>query len=236
MRNLILILSIFVSFFGNAQNRWFSTYNDSIALKSDAEKIVRQFKQKVKSANPSIKLDDWKVVKNTSPYLIYIQYKTVNLPLWEEVIPQQKDFFTEVSGGKKNGEEVFGLFFNGFYLVHELGHGLGGSTGKEFDNAFDAEYNANKIAIVYWRKVGKKNKLQQCYTYAKKMLTHLKNPVPEGEDTKRYMTKHYEEFTSDPYKYGYIQFSQFVEIYEDKNLNDFETLMKNYNKNSQKKP
>lgn len=228
MKNLSFLLLLFLSFYTNAQNRWFSTYNDSIALKSDAEKIVSQFRQNVKSANPSIKLDEWKVVKNTSPYLIYIQYKTVNLPLWEEVIPQQKDFFTEVSGGKKKGKNVFGVFFNGFYLIHELGHGLSGSTGKEFDNAFDAKYNANKIAIMYWRYVGKKSKLKQCYTYAKKILTHLKNPVPKGENTKEYMTKHYEEFTSDPYKYGYIQFSQFVEIYENKNLPDFETFIKNY--------
>lgn len=230
MKNLNFLLFLFLSLQINAQNRWFSTYNDSIALKSDAEKIVNQFKQKVKSANSSIILDDWKVVKHTTPYLIYIENKTANLPFWPEVIPQQKDFFTEVSGGKKQGKEVFGLFFNGFYLVHELGHGLGGSNGKEFDNAFDAEHNANTIAILYWRNAGKKNQLKQCYAYAKKMLTHLKNPVPAGEDTKKYLTKHYEEFSADPYKYGYIQFLQFVEIYENKNLPDFETFMKNYGK------
>jgi hypothetical protein len=230
MRNLILILSIFVSLFSNAQNLWFKTYNDSIALKSDAEKIVQQFSQKVKNANSTIKLDNWEVVKNTTPYLIYIEKKTANLPFWQEVIPQQKDFFTEVSGGKRQGKEVFGLFFNGFYLVHELGHGLADSAGKKFDNAYDSEYDANTIAILYWRTTQEKSNLKKCYVYAKKMLKHLKNPVPENENYKEYITKHYDEISSDPYKYGYIQFSQFVEIYENKSLSDFETLMKNYQK------
>ena len=29
-----------------------------------------------------------------------------------------------VAGGEIAGKKVFGLFFNGFYLPHELGHGL----------------------------------------------------------------------------------------------------------------
>lgn len=230
MRNLIFILSIFVSLFSNVQNRWFKTYNDSIALKSDAEKIVQQFSQKVKNANSSIQLDNWKVVKNTTPYFIYIEKKTANLPFWQEVIPQQKDFFIEVSGGKKQGKEVFGLFFNGFYLVHELGHGLADSAGKKFDNAFDSEYDANTISILYWRTTDEKSKLKKCYSYAKKMLKHLKNPVSANENYKEYLTKHYDDISSDPYKYGYIHFSQFVEIYENKDLPDFETLMKGYTK------
>jgi len=230
MKNLILIFLVLFSLQSNAQNRWFTTYSDSVALKTDAVKIVNQFKQKVKSANPTIKLDDWKVVKNTSPYLIYIENKTVNLPLWQEVIPQQKDFFAEVAEGKEQGREVFGLFFNGFYLVHELGHGLGESVGKKFENAYDLEYEANTIAILYWRSTGEKKNLKKCYTYAKKMLKHLKNPVPANENFKEYMSKHYQELSSDPYKYGYIQFSQFVEIYENKNLPDFVTFIKNYGK------
>jgi len=230
MKNLILISTVFLSLFANAQNHWFQTYNDSVKLKQDAEKIVTQFRQETKIANASIKLDDWKVVKNTTPYLIYILNKTVNLPFWKEVIPQQKDFFYEVSGGEKQGKEVFGLFFNGFYLVHELGHGLAESAGKKFGNEYDSEYDANTIAILYWRSSGNKKQLVKCYTYAKKILKHLKNPVPDKENFKEYMTKHYEELSQDPYKYGYIQFSQFVEIYENKTLPDFETFIKNYNK------
>ncbi len=230
MKNLIFFLFLSLSFQSKAQNSWFKTYSDSIALKADAGKIVNQFRQKVKSANPSLKLDDWKVVKHTTPYLIYIENKTANLPFWSEVVPQQKFFFSEVSGDEKQGKEVFGLFFNGFYLVHELGHGLGQSAGKKFQNFYDGEYDANIIAILYWRSAGNKNEIKRYYTYAKKMLTHLKSPVPAGENIKEYLTKHYDEISSDPYQYGYIQFSQFVEIYENKNLPDFKKFIKNYGK------
>ncbi|MBX2931629.1 MAG: hypothetical protein KF781_06780 [Chitinophagaceae bacterium] len=55
----------------------------------------------------------------------------------------------------------------------------------------------------------------------------MKNPVPANENYKEYITKHYNELASDPYKYGYIQFSQFVEIYENNKLSGFGTFIKN---------
>lgn len=33
-------------------------------------------------------------------------------------------------------------------------------------------------------------------------------------------------FNTYPYVYGYMQFKQFIEIYEDKNLPDFDTFIK----------
>lgn len=185
--------------------------------------------EKIQSANPEIKMPENVAVKNTTPYLIYIDSTTVNLPMWEEVIPPQKKFFEEIAVNG-NGKEVFGLFFNGFYIAHELGHSISASTGKKFDNAFDSEYDANIIAILYWRATEQNKNLAKCYSYAKQMLKALKNPVPENENPKEYMTQHYSKLASDPYQYGYIQFSQFVEIYEDKSLPDFDTYIKNYTK------
>ena len=229
MKNsLTVVLTILVILQINAQNKWFSTYSDQKALVADASKIVKQMKTKIHNANKDIKLTNNVVVKNTTPYLIYIYNDSINLPFWEEVIEPQKNFFTEVSGGEIEGKKVFGLFFNGFYVVHEMGHSIAMSTGKNFDNAFDSEYDANVFAILYWRTTNNKAKLEECYFYAKKILSKLQNPVPENENFKEYLTKHYEELSSDPYKYGYIQFSQFVEIYENKELPDFDTFIKNY--------
>lgn len=227
MKTIItLLLSLFITVQVNAQNKWFSTYDDSTALVIDANKIIGKMTDEVLKANPAVKLLQNKAVKNTTPYLIYIDSVKVNLPFWTEVIPPQKKFFTEIAGGEKEGKEIFGLFFNGFYLVHELGHSFASSAGKKFDNVYDSEYNANMIAILYWRAAGEKDNLKKCYTYIKKILQTLKNPVPENEDYKKYITKHYYELASDPYKYGYIQFSQFVEIYENKALPDFSTFIK----------
>lgn len=233
MKNTILLLLLLSAFVpARAQQKWFSIYTDSAALVSDAGKIVQQMTAAILKADPSARLNKTRPIKNTTPYLIFIDLNSgeVNLPLWTEVIVPQKKFFAEVAGGEKEGEQVFGLFFNGFYLTHELGHAFAHSNGKQFGNAYDSEYDANRIAILYWRAAGETAQLEQCYAYAKKMLQSLQNPIPEKEDAKKYLTAHYDEMSSDPYKYGYIQFSQFVEIYEDRTLPDFGTYIRNYHK------
>ncbi len=228
MKKLILILTLLTYFQSNAQNKWFETYSDTMLFVNDANKIVKEFATKIKAINPEIEIDA-KAIKNTKPYLIFYSPKNnvVNLPFWDEVIPQQKDFFTEIAGGKDEGKKVFGIFFNGFYIAHELGHAFASKTGKKFDNAYDSEYYANEIGILYWKASGQQETLKKCYKYAKKILKHLKNPVPENENYKEYITEHYNELAPDPYKYGYIQFSQFVEIYENNNISDFNTFVKN---------
>jgi hypothetical protein len=227
MKKSILVSLILLSFLQmNAQEKWFFTQTDSVQLVTSANQIVQQMAKDIQKVFPAIDLKKNKPIKHTTPYLIYIDLEkhTVNLPLWSEVIPEQKQFFAEVAGGEQEGKDVFGLFFNGFYLTHELGHALAEQSGKKFGNAYDSEYDANKIAMLYWMSVKEEDKLLKCYTYAKKMLRSLKNPVPPNNDPKKYITDHYEELSSDPYKYGYIQFSQFVEIYEgrnEKNLGQF---------------
>lgn len=233
MRKTLLFLMILFAFVQtNAQNKWFSAYSDSTVLVNDADKNIQQMAENIFKITSIVDLRNNKSVKNTKPYLIFIKNDTVNLPFWTEVIPQQKQFFAEVAGGEKEGKEVFGLFFNGYFLAHEIGHSFASKSDKKFDNNYDSEYDANIIGILYWRSVGETENLKKCYAYAKRMLKALKNPVPENEDYKQYITKNYGKLASDPYKYGYIQFSQFVEIYEDKTLPNFETYIKNY----QKKP
>lgn len=225
---LILMLCLTFMFKINAQTNWFKPYDDSSALVNDANEIIHQFQARVKKGG--IEMIHNVAVKNTKPYLIFIRNTKVNLPFWVEVIPQQKSFFYEVAGGEKQGIEVFGLFFNGFYLTHELSHSLAEHIGIPFSNAYDSEFEANKMAILYWRAVGESQNLKKCYVYAKKMLETLKNPVPASEDYKKYITDNYQKLASDPYKYGYIQFSQFVEIYEDESLPDFDSFIKTHKK------
>lgn len=230
MKHFLVIL-LFLTFpFIKAQSNWFSTYSDSIQLTRDANKLIKEVAQKVYDSNSEISIDGNIALKNTTPYLIFIKDSQVNLPLWQEVISPQKMFFTEISGSEEEGKKVFGLFFNGYFLVHELGHSLAQNQGKIYKNAYDSEYDANQFAIIYWRESEYKNQLEQCYTYAKSILNHLKNPVPKNEDFKKYVTEHYDELSSDPYQYGYIQFSQIIEIYENRELPNLKTYLTNYKK------
>ena len=64
----------------------------------------------------------------------------------------------------------------------------------------------------------------------KKIFAQLPNPVPEGSTIEEYFSKNYEEASSNPYVYGYMQFKQFIEIYEDKNLPDFDTFIQQQTK------
>ena len=58
------------------------------------------------------------------------------------------------------------------------------------------------------------------------MFVKLLNPVPEGMTKEDYFTKNYEQATQNPFVYAYMQFGQFIEIYENKSLPSFDEFMK----------
>lgn len=220
--------SIFIFSFGNADARQslFAAYTDSAQLVADANALVSQFVADVKALRPGINLQP-KAILNTKPFLIFYDGKTntVNLPIWYQVIPPQQQFFAELAGSGEEGKKVFGMLFNGFYLPHELGHALQVAAKKDRLDHYGHEYFANTIAVLYWRKAGKQQELQQSYEYAKKFLKQLKNPVPDGQDEQAYLNEHYNEIAQDPYKYGYYEFSQLVKIYEDSSLPGFDDFV-----------
>jgi hypothetical protein len=222
----IFILSFVLSIqFGMAQKNWFKTYSDSIALVKDAQMITQSFTKDIKKVNKNLKYDI-KTVLNTTPYLIFFYKDAANIPLWEQVIPEQKQFFYQLAGSETEGKKIFGLFFNGFYLSHELGHAFEYILHGEIKNSYESEYQANIIGLLWWKKQHRDTELKQCYEYAKKMWAQLPNPVPEGSTVEEYFAQNYEQATKDPFIYGYLQFKQFIDIYENKNLPDFDTFIK----------
>lgn len=223
---LLLALIFFVNL-SFAQQKWFTLYTDSTALVKDANDITSLFISDIQKIKSDIPLDI-KTILNTSPYLIYYENKTVNLPLWSQVITEQKSFFYDVAGSEADGKNVFGLFFNGFYLPHELGHGLQHSVEKSLKGSYENEYFANTVAILWYRKHGRIPELKDCYNYAKKIWAKLPNPVPQGMTIEAYFSKNYEQASENPYTYGYMQFKQFIDIYEDVSLPDFDAFMQNY--------
>lgn len=238
MKNYILILIIICNTnFLFAQNKIFTTYNDTVALKKDAETLVKTFTQDLKKIQSEISFDI-KTCIRTTPYLIYYDgssiVKKVNLPFWEEVIQPLKSFMNQVSGSEEKGKEVFGLFFNGFYIPHELGHALEHQTEGKVENGYESEYFANVVAILWWRKQGKEKELKKCYEYTKEILKKLPNPVPAGQTNEQYFGENYRVATQDPNVYGFLQFSQFVKIYEDKSLPDFDVYVSDYLKKMKK--
>jgi hypothetical protein len=43
-----------------------------------------------------------------------------------------------------------------------------------------------------------------------------------------YFTKNFNEGSRNPYTYGYMQFKQFIQIYEDTSLPEFDPFIKKY--------
>lgn len=211
----------------NAQNKWFTVYEDSVALVKEANKIAEKFKKDVSSFRKDKKFETTTIL-NTTPYLIFYDGQNkVNIPLWSQVLPELKAFTKEVTGSEEEGKRMFGLFFNGFYLIHEYGHAY--QDTYDFENSsvsYQNEHLANTIAMLYWKKMDKKKELKECYELAKIMFEKLPNPVPEGVSKEEYFTKNYEQATQNPFVYAYMQFGQFIEIYEDTSLPDFDTFMK----------
>ena len=114
-------------------------------------------------------------------------------------------------------------------MPHELGHAFQDViTDSTVGLSYQNEYFANTIAILWWRKHKRIKELELCYEYAKKMWSNLPNPVPKNMSEEVYFTKNYEEASQNPYTYGYMQFKQFIQIYEDKTLPDFDIFIKKY--------
>lgn len=229
MKKLFTILLIVTGFDIHAQKKNFRVYQDSALLVQDANQIITFFWDDLKKLSP-VFTSQPRAVLNTKPFLIFYSPKSnlVNLPIWKQVVPEQQEFFYKLGGSEKNGKEMFGLFFNGFYLAHELGHAIQHAANKRESNLYQNEYFANVVAILYWKKANRTSELRKCYKYAKKMVRQLADPVPSGEDPVKFFNEHYQELGADPYKYGYFQFSQFVQIYENKSLNDFDTFIREF--------
>ena len=226
-----LFILCFVFTAGIAQKNWFTLYNDSAALVTDAKAITAAFSKDIKKIKPSIDFNV-RAILNTTPYLIYYygegNDRTANLPKWDQVIEPQKQFFYEVAGNEAEGKKLFGLFFNGFYLPHELAHAVEHYTKGDLKGSYKEEYFANIVAMLWWKKQGRSAELKTCYEMAKKVWAKLPNPIPAGITMEEYFTNNYEQATKDPYVYGYMQFKQFIMVYEDKSLKDFDSFMISY--------
>ncbi len=231
----LLLAAMLLPGFLFSQVPFFKVYTDSVQLVNDGRAITADFMQLAQQADTSLHIKPLTIL-NTTPYLIYWDdsLQTANLPIWQQVIPEQKQFFISLNGGNEaDGLRMFGLFFNGFYLPHELSHAIEWNYvvhthQHKSQGLYMSEYFANTLAIIYWREKGRTAELEACYHFAKKMVSQLPNPVPAGEDKIVYFNSNYGKLSSNPYAYGYYQFSQFVEIYEKKDLPSFDIFLKQF--------
>ena len=213
-----------------AQKNVFKLYTDSVLLRNDSDLIIADFESRVKKVDSQVSFNGLKtIVKDNLFSGNYLERTNrIYLPHWPTAPKPIKDFCTQVMGGKKEGEQLAAMYFYGFFLPHEVGHGLQFNAHVRKDNEYDNEYDANVMALLYWRAKGKDKEMAECYRIAKIVLSKLKNPIPENADEKKYFTEHYEEMAQNADQYAYMLFKQIVIIFEDKNLPDFNTYIGQY--------
>lgn len=212
-----------------SQKPWFQFYTDSVSISTDANEIARLFGNDVQTIYPVLKYNPVVRLK-TTPLLIFYGIDRVSYyPLWNELDETLQKWFYEIGGNETEGKKIFALFFNGFYLPHELSHGFEEAMNN-LNQSYQNEYFANTAAILWWKKHGYHNELLECYNYSKKILAQTPNPVPDGQTMEEFFTKNYFAIleSGNPYIYGYMQFNQFVKIYEDTSLPDFDEFLKSY--------
>ena len=158
MRKIITLFIVFFNVHVHAQVKLFRLYTDSAVLVNDANDLINDFISKVQKTKPVFTAKPVAIL-NTRPFLIFYSPSSnqVNLPIWRQVIAPQKDFFYKLAGNEEKGKAMFALFFNGFYLPHEMGHALQYFAKKKKLDRYEGEYFANTIAILYWKKVKRKS-------------------------------------------------------------------------------
>lgn len=224
MRTLLLPCTLGLAFTAAAQHpAWFALQTDSASLVREARALTERFIADVRAAAPDVRLHP-RVIERTTPYLIFYSEAdtTVNLPLWDKVPSPLKEFLTRVGGDEATGRALFAHYFNGFYLPHELGHALIDALGlAPASGSYAEEKKANALAMAWWREQGRTRELAACLELARTALAHTPVPDTEGLGTEAFLTRYYERATQDPFLYGYVQFGQFVELYDDPALPGF---------------
>ena len=113
----IIVFSLLLSMqIGMAQKNWFKTFTDSIALVKEAKMITQSFTKDIKKVNKNLKYEI-KTVLHTTSYLIYFYKDTANIPLWEQVIPEQKQFFMILLEVKPKAKEFLDCFLTDFICL-----------------------------------------------------------------------------------------------------------------------
>lgn len=93
---------------------------------------------------------------------------------------------------------------------------------------YGEEFEVNLNAMNYWSSVGKTTGLEKCCQFARAFLT-IPDPVPEDVvDRTAWFNQHDWELGPRPEKYGYFQFSQFVDIYENHDRIPIDEYLKIY--------
>lgn len=127
--------------------------------------------------------------------------------------------------GSEHTEEDFGIYFQWYNVVHELGHGLirFHSTGK-FDKA-EEEQLVNDFAVAYWMMYGEEDKLERMEEITFHAMNSIKSDAKEGQSYMDFAKERWGKRGFFSFKnYGWFQFNSSHTSLQNKK--DMDTVLK----------
>ena len=235
-KTTLTILSIFLLKLSGCsqsdQNGTVLTFKNDEHAYQVIQSIADDFIQTVNKLYPKLEFNANVVVKPTQVFAYYDDRENaITLSWWGQLPQEGKNFFLSLTDSEPEViEKEFGMLFNWIYVPHELTHALQLKTGRVSIPDFDFwqfEMEANEMAFAYYRSQGKYKELEDLYLYAKKLLSVLPDPVPDGKDKIEFFNENYPDGTKpfDPLMYGYFQMTQKVLIYENTDQPSFEEYL-----------
>lgn len=191
--------------------------------------IVMQVQQAIDKHKLDVKLSPApKVVNQLTHGIVSFDSPSNEIQItgWDELPLPQKEYLKNFAGGEAQAKELFGLTAYGYNIFHAMGLWLLSQKGI-ISNTYESEYFANQFAVAFLKNIGQQENLKKLYDYMKAGLENHSLNIPAGTDLKEYLTKNYLEIIKkNPADHYTIQGMQFIEIMDDKNLPNFEELVR----------
>jgi hypothetical protein len=142
--------------------------------------------------------------------------KVVTVVRWSDLTPEVRSLMTKWMGTEKQAKELVAGGFDWFLFVHELGHLVQESRATVFD-AWEREFHANEVAVAFRRSqpdaAAKMRRLEQLLQYATPRMT-TRSRASGRADLKPNMLR---QLTEE--EYGFLQFSQIIDILQGSEVN-----------------
>lgn len=159
MKTISIFLFIFLaSTTIQAENQWFQIYSDSRLLKKDMTLLIDDFEDEVKKINPDFSFYGMQAmpVEGIPAGYYHPNNNKIYLPTSAEMPKTINNFGIKVTGSQEGADRLAGLFYYGFFMPHEIVHGLQWNAKGKFKAClYQNEYEANRLALLYCRKKGK---------------------------------------------------------------------------------
>jgi hypothetical protein len=186
-----------------------------------------QSKVHVRGIPDSAFLPPPKVRIYTLPPFSYYEKGTVTEGRFGELPPpvqQSINQWATFTSDQATGEALFHDMFYRFFFVHELGHWVQHgvlivrqrSEGKLPDaeeDFYQGEVQSNRIAVAWWREHDPKYIARMVADF-REIESHLRCPVPTGQDKIQYFIENYTKLGNDPEAYGWYQLDLVLTAYD----------------------